>query len=76
MVRRPAVATLLALTFVSAFVGYGQLNTGLPAYARAISEVSTRGLGFAFAANTFVIVFSSSPCFGGSRAGGGPGCWC
>lgn len=54
--RRPAVATLVALTFVFAFVGYGQLNTGMPAYARAISEVSTRGLGFAFAANTLVIV--------------------
>jgi MFS family permease len=28
----------------------------MPAFARAIGEVSTRGLGFAFAANTLVIV--------------------
>ena len=32
------------------------LNAGMPAYSRAISHVSTRGLGFAFAANTLVIV--------------------
>jgi MFS family permease len=56
VLRGPAVPSLVALTFVSAFVGYGQLNTGLPAYARVVSEVSTRGLGFAFAANTVVIV--------------------
>ena len=56
VLRGPAVPSLVALTFVSAFVGYGQLNAGLPAYARVISEVSTRGLGFAFAANTLVIV--------------------
>ena len=56
VLRGPAVPSLVALTFVSAFVGYGQLNSGLPAYARVISEVSTRGLGFAFAANTLVIV--------------------
>jgi MFS family permease len=56
VLRGPAVPSLVALTVMSAFVGYGQLNTGLPAYARVVSEVSTRGLGFAFAANTLVIV--------------------
>jgi len=56
VLRRPAVLTLTALTFVFAFVGYGQLNTGLPAFAREVSEISTRALGFAFAANTLVIV--------------------
>ncbi|MCW2783160.1 MAG: major facilitator superfamily 1 [Marmoricola sp.] len=56
VLRRPAVLPLTVLTFVSAFVGYAQLNTGMPAYARVIGEVSTRGLGFAFAANTLVIV--------------------
>ncbi|MFL6154991.1 MAG: MFS transporter [Marmoricola sp.] len=54
--RKPAMPTVCALMFVSAFVGYSQLNAGMPAYSRAIGEVSTRGLGFAFAANTLVIV--------------------
>jgi MFS family permease len=54
--RAPAMSTLCALMFVAAFVGYAQLNAGMPAYARAISDISTRALGFAFAANTLVIV--------------------
>jgi MFS family permease len=53
---RPAVLSLTLLSFASAFVGYAQLNAGMPAYARAVSEVSTRALGWAFAANTLVIV--------------------
>ena len=56
VLRAPAMGTLCALMFVSAFVGYAQLNSGMPAYARAIGEVSTTGLGLAFAANTLVIV--------------------
>jgi MFS family permease len=56
VLRAPAMGTLCALMFVSAFVGYAQLNSGMPAYARAIGDVSTRGLGLAFAANTLVIV--------------------
>jgi MFS family permease len=56
VLRAPAMGTLCVLMFVSAFIGYAQLNAGMPAYARAIGEVSTRGLGFAFAANTLVIV--------------------
>jgi MFS family permease len=56
VLRAPAMGTMCALMFVSAFVGYAQLNSGMPAYARAISEISTRGLGLAFAANTVVIV--------------------
>jgi MFS family permease len=56
VVRRPAVASMLVLSFVSSYVGYAQLNAGMPAYSRSVSEVSTRGLGFAFAANTLVIV--------------------
>lgn len=56
VLRRPAVAPLMLLGFVASFVGYSQLNTGMPAFARAVGEVSTRGLGFAFAANTVVIV--------------------
>jgi MFS family permease len=56
LMRRPAVAQLMLLGFASSFVGYSQLNVGMPAFARAVGEVSTRGLGFAFAANTAVIV--------------------
>src|SRR5262249_46995597 len=54
--RRPAVATLMLLSFVSSYGGYSQLNAGMPAFARAVGEVSTQGLGLAFAANTLVIV--------------------
>jgi MFS family permease len=56
VLRAPAMATMCVLMFVSGFVGYAQLNSGMPAYARAIGEVSTRGLGLAYAANTLVIV--------------------
>ena len=56
VLRSPAMASLTLLSFVSSFVGYSQLNAGMPAYARQVGEVSTRGLGFAFAANTLVIV--------------------
>ncbi len=56
VLRRPAMLTLTSLSFLGSFVGYSQLNTGFPAYARALGEVSTQGLGLAFAANTLVIV--------------------
>jgi MFS family permease len=56
VLRAPAMRTLTLLMFLSAFVGYAQLNSGMPAYSRAIGEVSPRGLGYAFAANTAVIV--------------------
>lgn len=56
VLRRPAVGSLMLLGFVSSFVGYSQLNAGMPAFAYAVGEVSTRGLGFAFAANTLIIV--------------------
>ncbi|MCW2855987.1 MAG: major facilitator superfamily 1 [Marmoricola sp.] len=56
VLRAPAMGTMTLLMFVSAFVGYSQLNAGMPAYSRAIGDVSTRGLGFAFACNTLVIV--------------------
>jgi MFS family permease len=56
VIRRPAVGSLLVLSFVASYVGYAQLNAGMPAYARAVGEISTQGLGLAFAANTLVIV--------------------
>lgn len=56
LIRTPAVLWLAGLTFVTTFVGYGQMESGFPAFARQVSEVSTRTLGLAFAANTLVIV--------------------
>ena len=45
-----------AARFVSAYVGYAQLNAGTQAFARDVGQVSTQGLGFAYACNTLVIV--------------------
>jgi MFS family permease len=56
ILRKPAVIWITALTFLSSFVGYGQMEAGFPAFARQVSEVSTRTIGLAFAANTIVIV--------------------
>jgi len=56
--RQPAMAWLLLLTFTAMFVGYGQMEVGFPAFAREASEVSTRTIGWAFAANTAVIVLA------------------
>jgi MFS family permease len=56
VLRRPAVAMVVTLSFVSGYVGYAQLNSGTQAFARAVGEVSTQGLGFAYACNTLVIV--------------------
>lgn len=56
VLRAPAMKTMTLLMFFAAFIGYAQLNSGVPAYARAVGEVSTQGLGLAFAANTTVIV--------------------
>ncbi len=51
-----SLIVILVLTFTAAFVGYGQLNTGIPAFGRDVGGISTRALGLAFAANTVVIV--------------------
>lgn len=56
ILRTPAVRWITLLTFLSSFVGYGQMEAGFPAFARQVSEVSTRTIGLAFAANTAVIV--------------------
>jgi MFS family permease len=56
ILRKPAVLWITGLTFLSSFVGYGQMEAGFPAFARQVSEVSTRTIGLAFAANTVVIV--------------------
>jgi MFS family permease len=56
VLRGRAVPTLLLLSFASAFVGYAQLNSGMTAFATSVADVSTHAIGFAFAANTAVIV--------------------
>lgn len=56
LLRRPGVANLALIGLVFAFVGYGQMEGGFPAFARGVSEVSTRVIGWAFALNTLVIV--------------------
>jgi MFS family permease len=56
IMRKPAVLWMTVLTFLTTFVGYGQMEAGFPAFAREVSEVSTRVVGFAFAVNTAVIV--------------------
>jgi MFS family permease len=47
---------LLLLSFVSSFVGYGQVEGGWTAYANVIARVSARTLGIAFTVNTTLIV--------------------
>ncbi len=56
IVRKPAVLWITAIAFLTSFAGYGQMEAGFPAFARQVSEVSTRTIGLAFAANTAVIV--------------------
>ncbi|WP_109506549.1 MFS transporter [Nocardioides speluncae] len=56
ILRQPTVLWLTCLTFLAMFVGYGQMEGGFPAFARQVSEVSTRAVGIAFAINTAVIV--------------------
>jgi MFS family permease len=51
----------LAVTFVSAFVGYAQLEAGWTAFARIVGGISTAQIGLAFAANTAVIVLLQLP---------------
>ncbi len=56
VLRRPAVMSVMLLSFVSSYVGYSQLNAGTQAFARNVGKISTTGLGFAYACNTLVIV--------------------
>ena len=56
VLRLTGVRWLLALGAVASIVGYGQMEAGVPAFARVYGEVDTRIVGLAFAANTAVIV--------------------
>jgi MFS family permease len=54
--RDPVFRRYLVVGFVTAFVGYGQIEGGWTAYANTVARVSSRTLGVAFAANTAIIV--------------------
>ena len=56
ILRDRSLLVIVVLTFTASFVGYGQLNTGIPAFGREVGGISIRALGWAFAANTVVIV--------------------
>jgi MFS family permease len=56
ILRHKAMMPVIALAFVSAFVGYAQFQAGFTAYARLVGHVSTQTIGYAFAANTATIV--------------------
>jgi MFS family permease len=56
ILRDRAMVPVIVLTFLSAFVGYAQMEAGFTAYARLVGQVSTRTIGYAFAANTMTIV--------------------
>ncbi|KGN30625.1 membrane protein [Knoellia sinensis KCTC 19936] len=56
LLRRPPVLWLTFITFLCTFIGYGQIESGFPAFSRQVGEVSTQVIGFAFAVNTLVIV--------------------
>lgn len=47
-----------AVILLMSVAGYGQINAGLPAFVSGVAHVSTRAFGFAFAANTAVIVLA------------------
>jgi len=61
ILRDRAMVPVIALTFLSAFVGYAQMEAGFTAYARLVGQVSTRTIGYAFAANTVTIVLLQLP---------------
>ncbi len=56
LLRRPPVLWLTFVTFLCTFIGYGQIESGFPAFSRQVGEASTGTIGMAFAVNTVVIV--------------------
>ena len=47
---------LVLLGFLTAFIGYAQFGVGFQAFARQMADISTQALGFAYGANTAIIV--------------------
>lgn len=56
VLRTRGVAPLLVFTVLATLVGYAQLSSGMVAYATDVAGVGTRWIGFAYAANTGIIV--------------------
>jgi MFS family permease len=56
LLRDGTLRPVLLLTFLSAFVGYAQMEAGFTAFARLVGKVSPGTIGLAFAVNTAVIV--------------------
>ncbi|WP_435202269.1 MFS transporter [Janibacter sp. GS2] len=56
VLRLPGMRWVLLIAVVSSFVGYGQFEAGVPAFARGVAQVRTEVIGVLFAANTAVIV--------------------
>lgn len=56
VLRDPAMRLLVLLGFVTAFIGYAQFGVGFQAFSRSVAHVSTQVLGWAYAANTAIIV--------------------
>lgn len=56
VLRLPGMRWVLLVAVVTSFIGYGQLEAGIPAFARSVAEVGTQTVGIAFAVNTVVIV--------------------
>ena len=47
----------MAIGVLLSTLGYGQIESGFPAYSRQIAEVSTRVVGFGFVArNAFAVM--------------------
>jgi len=61
ILRRPSVLWLTLVTFLCTLIGYGQIESGFPAFARQVGGVSTGVIGIAFALNTAVIVALQFP---------------
>lgn len=56
VLRLPTMPWILALGLLTSFVGYGQMEAGIQAFARTVAEVDTSIVGALFAANTATIV--------------------
>ena len=56
VLRDKALRPVIALTFLSAFVGYAQSEAGFTGFARLVGGVATQTIGLAFAVNTATIV--------------------
>ncbi|MGH2752912.1 MAG: MFS transporter [Actinomycetota bacterium] len=58
LLKDPVYLRLLLVMSLFVTLGYAQLQSGFPAFATAEGGISTRALGAAFAANTFLIVIA------------------